>query len=199
MLRGDWAFLRTPRGNERLIHRLPNRSCRFSVKNWKKWRIGKNAITCVLWGSRRVVNLGTQLLLWKKFISEELGIANPTKGWLIESAHRLGPRLSHEDGNRSRTLIARFMCSGDGDKILRAAREKGVLCWSGKRVMVFPDFSRGTQAKREAFKNCKKALHERRVKFALQYPATLRIDTADRPKRFDNQKKAMDFIRGSLG
>ena len=63
--------------------------------------------------------------------------------------------------------------------------------------MIFPDFSRGTVTKRDAFRECKKMLHQRGVKFALQYPAMLRIDTKEGPRRFVNLTTAMDFIRKS--
>lgn len=130
-------------------------------------------------------------------LPEMLGITFSSKGWLIERAHRIGPRIA-EDRRNGRTLIAKFMRSGDRDRILRASQEKGEIRWNGKRVMIFPDFSRGTLAKRDAFRECKKMLHQRGIKFALQYPATLRIDTKEGPRRFDNPRKAMDFIRNEL-
>lgn len=73
-----------------------------------------------------------------------------------------------EDRSNGRTLIARFIRSGDRDRVLRTSQGKRELKWNGKRVMIFPDFSRGTVAKRDAFRECKKALHQRGVKFALQ-------------------------------
>ena len=44
-------------------------------------------------------------------------------------------------------------------------------------LSIFPDYSRGTQTKRGAFKDCKKILHDNGLKFALLHPATLRINT----------------------
>jgi len=41
----------------------------------------------------------------------------------------------------------------------------------GKLVMIFPDFFSETQAKRERFRQCRKALHERKMKFSLLYRA----------------------------
>ncbi|KAL1282277.1 hypothetical protein QQF64_001080 [Cirrhinus molitorella] len=43
----------------------------------------------------------------------------------IERAHRVFPRPNPED--RPRPILVRFMRSGDGDAILRAAREKGEI------------------------------------------------------------------------
>lgn len=86
----------------------------------------------------------------EKVLPEMLEIPTPEKGWFIERAHRLGPRVA-EDRRSGRTLIARFIQSGDRDSILRASQGKGELRWNRKRVMIFPDFSRGTVVKRDAF------------------------------------------------
>ena len=139
---------------------------------------------------------GDTIAFLEKVLPEMLDITTPSRGWFIERAHRLGPRTAAERNKvNGRTLIARFMRTGDRDRILHASQEKGETRWEGKRVMIFPDFSRGTVAKRDAFKECKKMLHQRGMKFALQYPATLRIDTKEGPRRFMNPRKAMDFIR----
>lgn len=90
------------------------------------------------------------------------------------------------------------MRAGDRDSIICASQGKGELQWNGKRVMVYPDFSRGTVAKRDAFRECKKSLHQHGVKVALQYPATRHTDTKEGPCHFDNSKAVMNFIRSEL-
>ena len=130
----------------------------------------------------------------RKILSQLLGIASPPDGWDIERAHRaLAPRPPSTE--RPRPVIARFMRSGVRDMVLRAAREKNQLLLGDRAIMVFPDYSRDTQLKRAAFRECKKALHDCHIKFALLFPATLRIDSAEGPKRFTDPKKAMEFIR----
>ena len=142
---------------------------------------------------------GDTIALLEKSLPEILDITTSSRGWFVERAHRLGPRTAATRSNvNGRTLIAKFMRSGDRDSILRASQEKGEIRWEGKRVMIFPDFSRGTVTKRDAFRECKKMLHQRGVKFALQYPATLRIDTKEGSRRFVNPTTAMDFIRNEL-
>ena len=87
------------------------------------------------------------IVFLEKALSEMLGITLPLRPeWLIERAHRVGPRTV-EDQHNGRTVIARFIQSGDRDRILRTSQEKGKIRWNGKRVMIFPDFSRGTLAK----------------------------------------------------
>lgn len=101
-----------------------------------------------------------------------LGIDFP-KGLEIERAHRLGP-LSQNQGNqlsRPRPIIARFVSFQDRERIARAAREKGNMTWKERRIMVFPDFSRLVTDKRKKFDECKKLLHEKRVRFFPQLPS----------------------------
>ena len=42
--------------------------------------------------------------------------------------------------------------------------------------MLFPDNSKVTQMKHDRFKECKKKLHEREVRFLILYPAKVKIE-----------------------
>ncbi|ROI73788.1 LINE-1 type transposase domain-containing protein 1 [Anabarilius grahami] len=111
----------------------------------------------------------------------------------IERAHRSpGQRLNSTD--RPRPILAKFLRSADRDFVLRAARIKGKLCWENNHIMVFPDFARAIQQKRDRFKECKKLLHSKKVSFTLLYPAKLRIETKDGRKTFSCPRQAMAFI-----
>lgn len=77
----------------------------------------------------------------------------------IEWAYRIAGQRS-TPGDRPRPILARFLRSSDRDVVLRAARNKGKLTWGNTTVMLFPDYSRATQMKRDKFKECKKKLHE---------------------------------------
>ena len=130
-----------------------------------------------------------------EFISATLGI-DPTPGGIeMDRAHRIGTRLEAGEKNRGRTIVARLLRYKDCQAILEAAREKKRLTWNGKQVMIFPDYSRETQRKREAFSRCKKALHERKIKFGMLYPALLKIFiNGQSPRVFDDPEKAMEYI-----
>ena len=109
----------------------------------------------------------------------------------IERAHRIaGQRPA--PGDRPRP--ARFLRSSDRDAVLRAARNKGKLTWGSTTIMLFPDYSRATQMKRDKFKECKKKLHERGVSFRMLFPAKLRIETGEGERAFDCPRRAMAFI-----
>lgn len=66
--------------------------------------------------------------------------------------------------------------------------------------MIFPDYSRETQRKREAFSRYKKALHERKIKFGMLYPARLKFFVSGpSPWVFYDPEKAMKYIERRWG
>lgn len=120
------------------------------------------------------------------------------KGLEIERAHRLGPLPRSHDGiqpSRPRPIIARFLRFQDRDRIAAAARVMGNVMWGEHRVMVFPDFSKRLNDKRRKFNECKKLLHEKNIRFSLNYPAVLTVKTPHGPQRFEDHKKAINYIR----
>ncbi|KAE8292510.1 LINE-1 retrotransposable element ORF1 protein [Larimichthys crocea] len=129
-----------------------------------------------------------------KFLEELLPNLLNIKGRReIERAHRIaGQRPA--TGDRPRPILARFLRSSDRDAVLRAARNKGKLSWGNTTIMLFPDYSRATQMKRDKFKECKKKLHEREVRFRMLFPAKLRIETGQGERAFECPREAMAFI-----
>ena len=125
----------------------------------------------------------TSILDWNK-------TAQPPE---IDQAHR-APIPRPSSGERPRSILVRFLRSVDRELILRSARNKSGLVWKGNCIMIFPDFSRATQLKRDKFRECKKALRERSMKFALLYPTVLRIDHGGIQKHFEDLKKAMEWV-----
>lgn len=82
--------------------------------------------------------------------------------------------------------MARIQCT---------AREKQNISWEGHKIGIFPDYTRVVEFRCKKFRECKRRLHQRGVKFALVYPATLKIfPGVGLEQRFDNQVKALDFI-----
>lgn len=77
---------------------------------------------------------------------------------------------------------------------MRAARNEGNLRWGNNIIRLFPDYSCGTQMKRDKCKECKKKQHERGVSFRMLFPAKLRNETSDGEKAFDCPQRAMAFI-----
>lgn len=127
-----------------------------------------------------------------KILPELLGIDFP-RGLIIERAHRT--LALHQDGRPARAIIAKLLCFRDVSLIQRVVREKQDISWKGHKIGIFPDYTRAVETQRQKFRECKRWLHEQGVKFALVYPATLKVFSGKgSERRFDDLKKALDFI-----
>uniref|UniRef100_H2ZTB5 L1 transposable element RRM domain-containing protein n=1 Tax=Latimeria chalumnae TaxID=7897 RepID=H2ZTB5_LATCH len=92
----------------------------------------------------------------------------------IEQAHRsLAPRSV--PGQRPRPFIIKLLCFPVKELLLKSARELRTLDWEGHRILFFPDLSKAFQDRRRLFLSVKKILCEKKVKYGLFYPVTLRI------------------------
>ena len=118
----------------------------------------------------------------------------------MDRAHRMGP-VREQDPNKTgppppRPIIARFLRFQDRDRISEAARNMGKINWNGHHIMVFADYSKLVTEKRMKFNDCKTLLHEKHVKFSLDFPAVLTVKpTRGAPRRFEDSKKALAYIR----
>lgn len=127
-----------------------------------------------------------------KILPELLGIEFP-RGLIIERAHRT--LALHQDGRPARAIIAKLLCFRDVSLIQQAVREKQDISWKGHKIGIFPDYTRAVETQHQKFRECKRWLHEQGVKFALVYPATLKVFSGKgSERRFDDLKKALDFI-----
>ncbi|KAM4633846.1 regulator of G-protein signaling 22 [Polymixia lowei] len=137
------------------------------------------------------------LTFMDKIIPEILNIDFPG-GLEIERAHRIGAVRRHTDSEGPppppRPIIARFLRFQDRVRIAEAARKMGRVTWKEHRIMVFADYSRLVTEKRVKFNECKKMLHEKRVKVSLDYPAVMTVRSAQGPRRFEDYKKALAYI-----
>lgn len=78
--------------------------------------------------------------------------------------------------------------------MLRLAREKRELVFSGARVHIYPDFSAGLREKRRQFDPVKKRLRELGIRYALQYPAVLRVHADGKDHLFRSHSEAESFV-----
>ncbi|XP_069821038.1 zinc finger protein 850-like [Dendropsophus ebraccatus] len=94
----------------------------------------------------------------------------------VERAHRIGPDLrSAEDMDRNQTptnlrprqVIVRYLDYTDKTAILRAFKQQNQpILYKGHKLLIFADYS--------AEVSCS-ILHKKQMKFALMYPATLKV------------------------
>uniref|UniRef100_H3A038 L1 transposable element RRM domain-containing protein n=1 Tax=Latimeria chalumnae TaxID=7897 RepID=H3A038_LATCH len=108
----------------------------------------------------------------------------------VECTHRtLGPRPSPEQCPRP--IIACLLCFQDRERILRLAREAGELYWGGGKIMIFPDMSRELAAQRKLFTPARLRCMELGIRYALQYPAVLRVMVNSRQLKFEDPEEAV--------
>uniref|UniRef100_H3ART6 L1 transposable element RRM domain-containing protein n=1 Tax=Latimeria chalumnae TaxID=7897 RepID=H3ART6_LATCH len=123
-----------------------------------------------------------------------LGFPEGTK-LKIERAHRsLGPKPAA--GQRPHPFIVKFLWFPMKEKILRTAREKGVLDWEGQRILIFPDLSRDLQERRRQFLKVKQMLWDKKIKYGLYYPAILKITCNGVTTSYTSAEAAEKFVLG---
>lgn len=60
--------------------------------------------------------------------------------------------------------------------------------------MLFPDYLKATQRRRDQFKECKKKLRDQQVKFRMLFPAKLLIYSNEGFNKFDSPRVAGTYI-----
>lgn len=128
-----------------------------------------------------------------KLLKEVLQLDREVK---VERLHRApGPR-GPADRVKPRVIIAKLHYDGDATTILRRARDRAPLMYSGKRIAIFPDYTSSVARVRAAFTDMRKELRGRKgVCYGLLYPARLRITVDDQDKEFVDPKRAMEYIQ----
>lgn len=114
--------------------------------------------------------------------------------FLVERAHRtLGPRPP--PGTPPRAILARILNYRDRDTILRLARERGSLTYQNHAIAIYPDFTQAVQSARREFIPAKKVLQKCGAKYAMLYPARLRVMASGKPIFFTDAKAALKFAK----
>ena len=72
-------------------------------------------------------------------------------------------------------MVMKLLHFRDRDSILQAARLAESLEIEGNRVMLFPDYTIAVQQQRATFVNVKHKLRDLGLKYALLFPARLRV------------------------
>ncbi|KAJ1147059.1 hypothetical protein NDU88_013306 [Pleurodeles waltl] len=113
---------------------------------------------------------------------------------VVERAHKsLGPQPL--PGTHPRPIITRLLNYRDRDTVLRLARERKPLVYKNSELSFFPDYTPGEQALRRSFLPTKRLLNQAGVRFALLYPAKLRVQHKGKVLYFMDPKQAGKFVR----
>lgn len=132
-----------------------------------------------------------------EILSEGLGIDSDGE-FEIERAHRaFTPR---PDADRPpRIVLMKFLRSSAREKVLQAAREKGMIEWGGCRISFFPNMSRELANRRREFTTSRRMLRSVNVKYTLAYPASLRFTWPGKNRVFTSSVDAEKFIKEHCG
>lgn len=111
----------------------------------------------------------------------------------VERAHRILPKPP-PPGAPPRTFIAKLLNYRDRDAVLRLTRERGSIPLGSAQISVYPDFSVEVQRKRALFTSAKKRLRELHYKYAMLYPAKLKIIADNKTLFFTAAQEVMDWL-----
>lgn len=92
--------------------------------------------------------------------------------------------------SRPRPILIKLLHFQDKLKILRLARGKKDLSFSGSRVFIFLDYSASLTRKRKAFDTVKSKIKEMGLEYSLRYPCTLRVIVDGEEQLFSDHKAA---------
>lgn len=113
--------------------------------------------------------------------------------FVVERAHRMPARRPPE-GAPPRTFIAKLLNFKDRDAVLRMARLKGNIPFQSGFISAFPDFSAEVQRQRARFTEVKRRLRVHHIKYAMLFPARLRVVGEDRVHFFEDPAMASEWI-----
>lgn len=124
------------------------------------------------------------------FFLEVLGAEFFSRPLLLDRAHRVGAKPADGQPARPRVFLVRFHYYHDKHSVSMLRQE---LVFRGHRVFFHNDYSVEVGRKRAAFKDVKSLLYQKRIKFALLYPAQLQVTHEGRKHRFDTPEAAQKF------
>lgn len=129
----------------------------------------------------------------EKLLISTFGRAEFSTSFVVERAHRLASKPPPQ-GAPPRTFIAKLLNYRDRDAVLRLTRLKGNIPFNNGEVKVFPDFSAEVQKKRAQFTEAKRQLRIRQYKYAMLFPARLRVIGEDRAHFFDTPEAVLEWM-----
>lgn len=123
-----------------------------------------------------------------------LSVTDECAGMVIERAHRLGP-VRPEPNSRPRVVIFKTLSFVHKESLWLAYRRLKDLKWDGNRLFVFQDYSAEvTRARKEFTGLCSRLVKENK-KFALLYPARLRLFDGNSFKDFSTVEDAEAYCK----
>lgn len=130
-----------------------------------------------------------------KLIPHLLGEENFTTPPVIEKIHRTPMFRRHDSKAGPRPILVRFQNYQDKQRVMRLAREKKELTFTGIRIHIYPDYSAALVQKRRLYDPIKKKCQEMDIKYSLLFPCRFRIMHDGKQAFFSSPDEAKAFLR----
>ena len=129
----------------------------------------------------------------ESLIKQGLQPRNLSEFFTIERAHRI-PGRPPQPGGPPRTIIAKLLHYRDRDTILQAARVAPAVKLNNATIRFFPDFTLQVQQARRGFLEVKAALRKEGLKYAMLFPAKLRVEAHGKTQFFYKPTEVWDWL-----
>ncbi|KAJ1172857.1 hypothetical protein NDU88_004699 [Pleurodeles waltl] len=129
----------------------------------------------------------------EQWLIKEVLSWSPSKFFSVERAHRV-QRRTPLPGQPPRPSIVRLLNYGDRDLILQQFCSKGPFRHEGSVVHAYPDFTQKVQKQRNSYMKIKQRLREHNIKYALLFPAKLRVISEERTHMFTSPEDTCTWM-----
>ncbi|XP_040286136.1 zinc finger protein 436-like [Bufo bufo] len=146
-------------------------------------------------GENQVRALQQQVRALQPKVEDAENRRNNIPSFVVERAHRI-PFKPLPPGAPMPPFILRVLNYGGRDAILAAARQLQDIKFENSRISFYPDFSSEVQKLRRQFTAVRACLREKGFRYAMLYPARLRIQDGDSVKFFTTPEEASDWLDG---
>ena len=92
-------------------------------------------------------------------------------------------------------MIARFLNLRNRDLILQLFRTNGPMKYENHTISAYPDFTAEVQKQRSSYTEVKACLRSAKMKYALLFPAKLRVVDGDTTHFFQKPEAAWQWLR----
>ncbi|CAL9694020.1 unnamed protein product [Knipowitschia caucasica] len=129
----------------------------------------------------------------EKWLPETFGREIYATPFIIERAHKIGPRRVNNEAPR--VLIMKFLNYRDKMATVTAARAKGNIHYEEQQVRFYPDLAAEVHQQRKLFDPIREELRKLGLRHGLLHPAKLLVTQDGKTFAFKTPAEAWNFIR----